>query len=165
MSRRVEQVEFAADDPTPVAERMVLLAASRDGWINLLPGVPAELVEEQPRPSALSGLFGSTALPVTMVTWMPPGKTRRRPPESTIGLLHDRGRFAARQLAQLGVDLPAGWRVRQDHPRRGLVVAVPAPAPPADVVRWMLRAAEAMASVPLTGRWQARIYLPRSTTS
>ena len=165
MPRQVEQFEFSADDLGPLVERMTWLSASRDGWVNLLPGVPSDLLDEQAaRPSVLSALFGSSTLPVSMATWMPPGSRGRRE-VVTVGLMHDRGRHAVRQLQGFGVEVPVGWRVRQDHPRRGLVLLVPPGAAHDEVARWLLRAGERLAAVPLTGRWQARVYLPRSSTS
>lgn len=143
---------------------MVWISASGDGWVNLLPGVPSEVLDDQPRPTILSALFGATQPPVTMCTWMPP---RPGGSEVTVGILHPHGRRAAAQLAAEGVPVPGGWRVRQDNGRRGLIVAAPAATPHDQVLDWTLAAGAALARVPLTGRWQARVYLPlvRSTAS
>lgn len=162
----METIDFDPPDAASVVTRMDELAAAGDGWINLMPGVPEEEADE-PSGGVLSVLFGTAQPPVSMGTWMPAGARRRGDGEETVGFMHPRGRGAVDQLASAGVLLPAGWRVRQDHARRGLIVH-PAPGTPhADVLSWSLRAGAALAVVPLTGRWQARVYLPRprSTTS
>ncbi|HEX3947345.1 MAG TPA: hypothetical protein VHW47_06545, partial [Acidimicrobiales bacterium] len=136
------------------------LAEVRDGWINLLPGVPEEEADEQPSPSFFSSLFGSAQLPVTMCTWMPPRGGRHVGDEFSVGVMHPRGRHAVTQLRDLGVAVPGGWRVRQDHARRGLVVMVPAVVAITTVLDWTLRAGAALAMTELTGSWKARIFLP-----
>ncbi len=167
--RPTETIEFGPADVSGVVDRMDRLAAAGDGWVNFLPGMP-EGEAEQPSRGFLGALFSATQAPASMATWMPAGGARRSTAsgsEQTVGLLHPRGRAAVARLASAGVAVPAGWRVGQDHARRGLIVHPPSGAPPGDVVSWTLRAGEALAAGPLTGRWQARVYLPlsRSTTS
>ncbi len=160
----MDELEFRPDDTVAVVERMVELSAAEDGWINLVPGVPDDGdTEDLARPSAFGALLGSAQSPLTMGTWMP-ARRGRRARETTLGIMHPRGRRAVQQLADLGIPLPAGWRVRQDHNRRGLIVLPPGAAAHADVLSWALRAAAALATTELTGSWQARIYepLPRS---
>ncbi|HVX22709.1 MAG TPA: hypothetical protein VHB02_15275 [Acidimicrobiales bacterium] len=172
MARRVQEVEFVPAQPQPVLDWMGRLARARDGWINLMPGVvdagaDAGAAEggDPPRPSFFSSLFGSAQPPVTMCTWMPPRGGRHPGDEVTVGIMHPRGRYAVRQLAERGVGLPPGWRVRQDHARRGLVVMAPDVAPDAAVLEWTLRAGAALAAVDLTGSWKARVYLPAQDPS
>ena len=64
------------------------------------------------------------------------------------------------RLAEVGVALPEGWVVRQDHVRRGLVVRTPVQTREADVVSWCVRAGTALCRAEMTGRWQAVVYLP-----
>lgn len=160
MRRRVEELEFTPDDVSAVLAAMDRLSAAEDGWVNLLPGVPDDDETEGPgRASALSTLFGSAQSPVTMGTWMP-ARHGRRPREVTLGLIHPRGRKSVAQLGEMGIPLPAGWRVRQDHNRRGLIVLPPGSTPNAEVLAWALRAGAALATTELTGSWQARVYDP-----
>lgn len=154
----MEQFEFRPPTTAAVLDRMEELSEAHDGWFNLLPGVPEEEVEPAPA-GIFSSLFSSTQAPVSMCTWMPAGRGRRSAGQS-IGILHPRGRFAASQLASLGVPVPSGWRVLQDHARRGLIVLPSGGASASEVLDWMLRAGAALAVVPLTGTWQARVYLP-----
>lgn len=156
----METIEFDPSEAASVALRMDELAVAGDGWVNVMPGVPSEVQDETPR-GFFSALFGSAQPPVSMATWMPPGTGRRAGREETVGFMHPRGRGAVGQLASAGVVLPAGWRVGQDHPRRGLIVHPALGTPHADVLSWALRAGAALTASPQTGRWQARIYLPR----
>ncbi|MGH9092917.1 MAG: hypothetical protein ACRDZR_16295, partial [Acidimicrobiales bacterium] len=91
--------------------------------------------------------------------WMP-ARHGRRARGVTLGIMHQRGRRAVAQLEAVGIPLPEGWRVRQDHNRRGLIVLPPEWAPHAEVLAWALRAGAALAAAPLTGSWQARVYEP-----
>lgn len=153
-------IEFRPEGPEQVLEWMDRLSAAGDGWINLLPGVDEDEAEEPTSPGAFAALFGPSQAPVTMCTWMPARPGRRGSEEVTVGIMHPRGRFAVRQLEELGIPLPGGWRVRQDHARRGLIVLAPRQASHASVLGWALRAGAALAMVPLTGSWQARVYQP-----
>ena len=162
--RSVEQLEFRPPATAAVLELMRLLTEAHDGWINLLPGVPEEEVEP-PSSGVFSALFGNAQAPVSMCTWMPAGSGRAGAGEQTVGLLHPRGRYAVAQLGRLGVAVPSGWRVGQDHARRGLILHPGAAASAPDVLDWMLRAGAALAVVPLTGMWQARVYMPRQAST
>jgi hypothetical protein len=153
-------VEFEPPDEAAVLTFMSQLAEAHDGWINLLPGVAKEDVPEPPK-SIFGTLFGGPEGPVSMSSWFPAPAAGRLRDVVTIGIMHPRGRYAAAQLADLGVPVPEGWRVRQDHARRGLILRVPAAASHPDVLGWTLRAGEELTVIPVTGKWQARVYLPR----
>lgn len=174
--RAVETIDFDPADAGDVVEEMDQLAAAGDGWINLLPGVPEEEVE-QPSGSIFSALFGTAQPAVSMGTWMPAGvpaapagragptgliARRGGDATETVGIMHARGRDAVSQLGGAGSPVPPGWRVAQDHPRRGLIVHPPRGAPHREVLGWTLRAGAALSVAPLTGKWRARVYLPRS---
>lgn len=155
----MEQFEFRPPTTAAVLERMGTLSEAGDGWLNLLPGVPEEEVVPPPG-GVLSTLFGTARPPVSMCTWMPAASGRRGAGQQSIGILHPRGRRAVAQLVELGVPVPSGWRVSQDNPRRGLIVLPLPGAPLAEVLDWALRAGAALAGVPLTGTWQARVFFP-----
>jgi hypothetical protein len=155
--RDMEQLEFVPGATAQVVARMRALSVACDGWINLLPGVPDDAIDP-PQRGVLSALFTAPIAPVSMCTWVPaPGRRG----DERIGILHPRGRHAVSQLAELGVPVPQGWRVSQDHVRHGLIVHPYPGSTATDVLDWMLRAGAALALAPLTGTWQARVYLPR----
>ena len=159
VARDIEEFEFDPAEPGRVVAAMGRLASAHDGWINLLPGVDEDEAPEPERGGPFSVLFGSAQPPVTMGTWLP---VRRPRPgaEETLGIMHPRGRHAVTWLREQGVALPSGWRVRQDHARRGLIVAAPAGAAHLEVLDWAVRAGDALAMVPLTGMWKAKVFLP-----
>lgn len=160
--RAVEQVVFVPHAAAPVLEWMDRLSHAHDGWINLLPGVPDEEVEERGG-GFFSVLFGSAQPPVSMCTWMPGRGQAPAAALETVGIMHPgRGR-AGSLLTAAGVAVPSSWRVRQDHVRRGMILHPLPGAPHGETLAWMLRAGAALAIVPLTGSWQAAIYLPRAT--
>jgi hypothetical protein len=160
MARQTQEIEFTPGQPEPVVGWMAHLRDARDGWINLMPGIPGDEDDDPPSPTVFSSLFGSARPLVTMCTWMPPRGGRHPGDEATVGVLHPKGRHAVTQLRDVGVALPGGWRVRQDHARRGLVVMVPDVVADSTVLDWALRAGTALAATDLTGSWKARVYLP-----
>lgn len=159
MARDIEEFEFDPTAPGRVVAAMDRLSVAHDGWINLLPGVDEEDAPEPEARGPFTALFGSPQPPVTMATWMP-AKKGRPGGEETLGIMHPRGRHSIARLREDGVPLPEGWRVRQDHARRGLIVGAPAGVPHPQVLDWAVRAGDALAMVPLTGMWKARVYLP-----
>jgi hypothetical protein len=132
------------------------------GWINLLPGVD---VDEEHHEATVAGpgifaLFTNRQAPVTMATLMPPKPIKRATEGVTIGLLHPTGNKSIARLRELGVALPEGWLVRQDHARRGLVVRATQGADEANTISWAIRAGAALCREKMTGQWQAVAYLP-----
>jgi hypothetical protein len=130
-----EAIEFRPDHPGPVLSHMAALTEAASGWINVRPIIEAE---HQPPPGKRerSGSIGATR----------------------VGLQHAGGPRVVATLRDLGLPLPEGWRVVQDHPRRGLVAKLPSGADDGDVLDWLIRAAAALCTVPATGRWRAEIF-------
>lgn len=146
---------MAFDDPEVLAA-MHRTRLTGTGWINLGPIVDEE--HEPPGPGPFAFLGGSTHV-IPIVTWMP-GKLLPdgRAKQTTVGLQHATGPRVARRLRDLGLPLPAEWRMTQDHPRHGLVALVPAEAEDRSVMEWLLQAATATCGVPTTGRWRATVH-------
>ena len=160
MSGRTNRtIEFTPPDVTAVAEQLQTLRDAGSGWINLMPGIDEEASDVHPR-AGLFAFFGNNAAPVTMTTLMPPKKERRETEELTIGVMHPTGGKAVARLAEAGVLVPAGWVVRQDHARRGLLVQTPVVVSEEDVMDWSVRAGTALCRAEMTGRWRAVVYLP-----
>lgn len=157
MSRsRPQEIEFVAADDPELMGRVVALAVGGTGWVNIEPIIDEEY--EPPPPGPFAFLGGSTHK-VPLVTWVP----GRRQPDgsarpSTIGVQHAAGPRLAWRLRSEGPAVPEGWRITQDHPRRGLVISVPALSDPATVVAWLLEVAERVCQVRMTGRWRALIH-------
>ena len=150
-------IEFREDERLPVVEEMEAMAAAGSGWLNVTPGLDMDM--PPPPQSGLSRLLGSRGPTVPLGTWMP--ASGRDP--STVGIEHGEGPQIARRLADLGSPVPDDWRVLQDHPKRGLVVAVPTAAAADqldEVLGWLLRATASLCSWPRTGEWRAACYQP-----
>jgi hypothetical protein len=76
-----------------------------------------------------------------------------------VGIQHGAGPKVVGVLRNLGEPVPDGWRVTQDHSRRGLVAMVPNGTASETVLDWLLRAGTALAShLQLAGWWRAAIY-------
>ncbi len=150
------ELEFTTYDDPELQGHMTELSRRGEGWINVEPIIDEEFEPAPPGPFAFLG--GSTHK-VPTVTWMPGKRTpggAAKP--TTIGLQHAAGPRVARSLRDLGLPLPEGWRVTQDHPRRGLVATVPPDADDRSVMQWLLQAATATCTVPTTGRWRASVH-------
>jgi hypothetical protein len=152
-------IEFDEDNRAPVVSRMLAMADARQGWVNFTPGLDMDY--PPPARSALVNLFGARGPDVPLATWTPPSRGDREP--STVGIQHAQGPKVADRLAGLGLAIPEGWRTLQDHPKRGLVCAVPTiGADDADeldgVLDWLLHATGALCPLPRTGEWRALCY-------
>jgi hypothetical protein len=151
-------VEFHEDERGAVVQRMVVMATKREGWANFTPGLDVDF-PPPPRP-ALSGLFTARGPDVPLGTWSPPDRPSERDP-ATVGIQHGQGPRALERLVAEGLALPEGWRRLQDHPRRGLVLAVPHSTDPGDLdatLDWLLRATGLLCPIPRTGEWRALCY-------
>lgn len=152
-----EVFEFEPASPGELLARMQRLSERHTGWINLEPEVYADDVPEPSR--GLLSIFAPPAPPVPLGTWTPaPPPRRGRAQPATIGVQHPTGRRAKLPLLDAGHPVPAGWVVLADHPRRGLVVAVPPGVGHAEAAAWLVRAAALLSVIPVTGRWRAAVY-------
>lgn len=152
-----EVLEIDGGRPDELVARMDELADAGAGWVNLQPGIdPDDAPQAEP---GLFGLFSGRGPVVPVATWTAPAPTRRggRGPEE-VGIQHPAGPRAAARLAEAGVPVPAGWRVVQDHPRRGLVAQVAPGTPHREVAEWLLGATARLAAVPVTGWWRATVH-------
>jgi hypothetical protein len=150
-------IEFHEDRRDAVLDRMVDMASAGAGWLNLTPGLAMDV--PPPARSPLASLLGSRGPTVPLATWTP--RRGREPPSA--GIHHPEGTRAVATLAARGAEVPAGWRVLQDHPKGGLVVAVVGGDDRLDLDRtlvWLLVATGALCPWPRTGEWRALCHLP-----
>lgn len=157
MSRsRPVEFGFVAHDDAELLAHMVMVQSGGTGWINIEPVI--DEVHQPPAPGPFSFLGGSTHQ-VPVITWMPGKRQGDHPAKSTtVGLQHASGPRVAGRLRDLGQPVPDGWRVTQDHPRRGLVAEVPYDADNRSVIGWLLGAATTVCQVEMTGRWTAALH-------
>jgi len=145
-----EQIDFSLNDRSMVLARMQRLRQTKKGWINLSPAIDED--QELPDRSSNFGLFSGRGPDVPLCTWVPG-------PPVEVGIQHGAGPKAANKLRELGEPVPDGWRVTQDHSRRGIVVVVPDGTPDESALDWLFRAGSALAShLKLAGWWRAAVY-------
>lgn len=131
----MQLIEFRADDLAPVVNAM-----ADAQWVNVQPDSDAP-----PQSSGFFSAFSGAGPSVPFGTW--------HRAEHSIGLQHGTGPKLARR-----VDIPRGWAVLQDHPRRGLVLRVPADTSDAEALAWLVARATELCTVELSGRWVAEVH-------
>lgn len=114
-------------------------------WCNLERTLFEEPIDESP----LFGLLAARGPANPLATVMgPSGRHGSKPAQ--LGIQHRAGQKALSGLAENGLALPEQWQVKQDHPRRGIVVI---PSPEADVESvwmWLNASMEALARAPIS---------------
>lgn len=154
-----DRIEFPIDARGPVTAALAGLVDEGGGWLNLFPEV-LEGDVERVTPSAVGLLFRAAGPPIPQATIIAPIRRRRGGKPGQVGLTHGIGTKVLPRLAGVGVVLPDGWTMVQDHVRRGVVVKVDGDFEPEVVLDWSLRAASALCPVPLTGGWLAEVHHP-----
>jgi hypothetical protein len=152
----VELLEFSRFEPAAVVERMTDLAGSLGGWINLQPNVDPDDVPGSGL--GLLSIFSARGPAVPLVTWMPGQPTRRGVTPAEIGIQHPAGSRAVPILRERGIEVPAGWTVVQDNPKRGLVVRPSDDAAVGEVLEWLLQATPALCPYELPTSWLAMVH-------
>ena len=134
---------------------MARLRDAGRGWINLAPEVPED--EDVTAPGLFSFL-SARGPSVPLCTWVGPHTRRGQPRPAQLGIQHATGTRTAARLDSLGLGVPTGWRVTQDHPRRGLVVDVAFEAADPVVLDWLLDAGRALCPARTTGTWLGEVF-------
>jgi hypothetical protein len=147
-----EVIECEEGDLTPLIA-ILTDVDRRDGWVNLTPGVPADIDLDEDR-SLVSFLAGSSRVEAPLATWMPAQRGSGKP--GTLGVLHRRGRLHRAGLAGLA-SIPSSWRCRQDHARRGLLFEVVSTTP-SELAETMVAVVEELTTLPTTGRYLAELF-------
>lgn len=102
-----------------------------------------------PPESALFGFLAARgpANPLATVMARTEGKRDSLP---QVGIQHQAGTKAAKQLREAEVFGPSNARVTQDHPRRGLVVRWPETATTEELIAWLFPAMRVLSRHPST---------------
>ena len=160
MAASVEIVECTADKLSAVAAVLEELSTAGAGWVNVDPEAALAAEDLPPPRGFLAYRLGARGPDIPRATWAAPsGRT-----PANVGIHHAAGVRANDQLRDAGRPVPDSWRLLQDHPKRGLVLAVPTPAGPdalathEGTLRWLLAATTTLSRVPLTGWWAAEIH-------
>ena len=161
--RQIEHVEFSVDGVTQIVACMARLALAGDGWINLIPKIADDF--EGPTSLGFLTLVGAGASGVTMCTWIPASHDNRKEgSRASLGITHVTGRRALPVLNySSAAPTPETWLVEQDHPRRGLILRVPADEPHEQLLVWALQAVGVLSAPRDIRRWRADIYNPAAS--
>ncbi len=148
---------FRRDEPERVVDHMREMLRLADGrrWINIRPDLDAGVMAAlDRRPSVFSGRGPR----IPTATWVPASLSRRgeRSPVRA-GITHSQRHDAKAKLSQSDVVVPDGWRVEQDHPKRGLTFLVPEGDDPLIAVRFLVAASDALSGVIVDDEWVAII--------
>ena len=156
-----QMIEFTPDDIDAVVGQLAVVIERGAGWLNIEPIVGEVAMDEIRRsaPPAIVRVFSGRGGKIPFGTFVPgePGKAGL----GQVGLEHSAGPRALQQLREAGIVLPAGWRMRQDHGKRGIVCDVPRDEAPDTIVRWILDASVNLCEIDLTGWWTAVISSPK----
>jgi hypothetical protein len=148
------RLPFRRSDPGPLVDVVDDLARLGRGWVN----VAADLGDDNAA-SRPGGWFSARGPEAPHSTYLPPRPKRNgRVAPAQLGIEHAAGPKAVRQLDAAGLTLPTGWLVRQDNPKRGLVLAVAAGTAPGQLVGWLLSAAGLLSRVALGDAWLAEVW-------
>jgi hypothetical protein len=134
------QLQLPDGDISPLLEHV-----DQAVFINFSPGVDED---HTPPRTALAHLIGNQGPYVPLATWTP----------GEIGLQHAAGQRVTRTLADKGCPVPDDWYKVSENPKRGLVLRTYA-TPPAEVLPWLARAAEALCRLPITLPWPAVVRI------
>lgn len=150
MAGAPDRFGFRRDDPSLLVDAVRRSVEAGRGWVNAAP-----VVDDAPAGARGPASWFSARGPAVPTVTFVAGRAGR---PHQLGIEHGSGNGAITRLRDAGVALPPGARRRADHPRRGLVVEVPAGCDPVDVVRFLLDAADLLGVVPTDGRWEATHY-------
>ena len=144
---------FGRSNPDAVALAIDALRAAGLGWVNLRPDLGEDL-PPPPKPSMFSGRGPLWPL----ITVSAGARSRRASMPTMVGIEHGNGPRARQHLAKQGLDIYPGWLVRQDHGKRGLVLAVPDTTTSAEILTWALAAAGSLCRYNLPETWHADVW-------
>lgn len=149
-------IQFRTGDFEEVKEAMAQAANRTDGslWLRFQPWVDDE---HMPVPKGLAGLFSSRGPQIPEATWIPAQGSGNQAEPTQVGIRHATGPGALDRLTASGVRPPSGWKLIQEHTKRGLVFGIP-PGDPFDLaIDYVLGACAVLAMVPTDDRWTARV--------
>jgi hypothetical protein len=129
-------VELPDGDITPLLDHVPSAV-----FINISPGVDAS---EVPPRSGLAHLFGNRGPTVPLATWTP----------GEIGVQHMAGQRVTRFLEERGCPVPEEWYVKDESPKRGLVLMT-YDAPAEVTLRWLVEACRRLCPMDVPLPWQA----------
>ncbi len=146
-----DRIAFQRQEPAALTLALQRVLDARRGWVNVQP----DLDGIDPRSLARPSIFAARGRAIPLGTFVPatqPGG------EHQLGVEHGAGRHAADQLRGAGVVFPTGARLVQDHPRRGLVIAIPDGTAMSEVATLLIDIVTELTAVVIGDRWIAELF-------
>ena len=154
---RNEAERLAAEMDQIIAQHADVVVSAARSWVNLRPYFGEQFDEHIKQDPLMRRMFSARGHQVPHATWLPPYTKKRRSELATLGLIHPQGPKAIARLAAGGIVTPEDWIVKQDHSRRGIVLALPASVSSLQALTYLLDASEELCDLKLPGRWMADI--------
>lgn len=143
-------VEFTTGGLDEVCAVMAEMADRRRPFMNVRPAVDEERI---PKPMAgILGLFSNRVPVLPVGTWVPAPDGKG---PTSLGVQHPTGRKVGKELGEAGLRPDPTWKGIQDHPKRGLVLEIPADTAPTAVLAWLLPVMIHLSPITLDGEWRA----------
>lgn len=127
------------------------IAAGR-GWCNVTPHVQDDV--GQLTPNVFQLLIKKGAPVATLVTAAP---KKGVPQESSLGVLHTRGKLSQERLSMILGD--ATFKVRQNHNQRGLLLNVPWDTSASEILRVMCTATDLLCDYERKDDWEMDLFV------
>jgi len=143
------QLRFSSDRTEAV--RAIESIASGRGWCNVVP----EVVDDVPDLKVnFFGLWANQG--AAMASFISSPSRHDEPQPGSLGVLHSRGRLGNERITSLLAGAP--FTLQQDHPQRGLLLAVPAGTSAAQVLDVMCTMTASLCDFEMTGNWRLDLY-------
>jgi hypothetical protein len=144
-------ISFERHDVAPLARAVEQVLRRGRGWLNVQP----DLDGVDPRAVSRPSIFSGRGRTIPLGTFVPASGSGM---EHEWGMEHGAGKHAVQQLRDAGLTFPDGARLVQDHPRRGLVLAIPVSTSPTAIAELLVGAATQLTVVPVGDRWIAEVF-------
>ena len=159
MARSTEVVELYRSQPDELLGVMHGLAEARDGWVNLQAVIDEdETPDAPPTRAGLFALVSGRGPSVPVSSWVPGEVSRKGQQPDSLGIQHGAGPKARFRLRDAGVFAPDGATILSDHPKRGLVLSLPAGTAPEAVLEFLFAASDVLTPLPLPDTWVGIVH-------
>ncbi|MEE2683158.1 MAG: hypothetical protein VYD77_04420 [Actinomycetota bacterium] len=123
-------------------------------WVHLEPMVEEGEVHQS---SIFWRMFSSRGPIIPKFTWVPSYEKKGQVVPAQIGITHPVGTKAIERLKDFEIEIPQGWILHQDHPKRGMVISLPEGCSQDQVVSFAVRTLEILSPFDFDGNYVASV--------
>ena len=102
-------------------------------------------------------MFSSRGPIIPKFTWVPSYEKKGQVVPAQIGITHPVGTKAIERLKDFEIEIPQGWILHQDHPKRGMVISLPEGCSQDQVVSFAVRTLEILSPFDFDGNYVASV--------